>query len=271
MNPNYVLDFGSGGALTNLVASTYTSALTLSGTASIDSSASAATYSTGGITASTAGTKTLNLTGSNTGANLISSAIGDGSGAIAITKGGAGTWTLSGTGTITGSATISGIHNPGNSPGIQTFGDDLTYSGGLSIVNLEVNSYSNTNPANPNAIFDQMLVAGDLNFAATTTTNLVFSGTGSTVDWSDALWNDSQSWLVYDVTGAVSGFDNLDLNVIDWLDKDLNPFLAERPDSSFSFSNGVDGIYLNYTVVPEPSTALLGGLGILALLRRRRK
>ena len=106
VNPNYVLDFGSGGALTNLVASTYTSALTLSGTASIDSSASAATYSTGGITASTAGTKTLNLTGSNTGANLISSAIGDGSGAIAITKGGAGTWTLSGTNTFTGNIRV---------------------------------------------------------------------------------------------------------------------------------------------------------------------
>ena len=105
-NPNYVLDFGSGGALTNLVTATYTSALTLSGVASIDSSAAAATYTTGGITASSAGTKTLNLTGSNTGANLISSAIGDGSGAIAITKGGVGTWTLSGTNTFTGNIRV---------------------------------------------------------------------------------------------------------------------------------------------------------------------
>ena len=183
---------------------------------------------------------------------------------------GAGT-IFSGSGTISGSTTIQGIHNPGNSPGIQTFGDDLTYSGGASVVNLDVDSYSNMNPGNPNALFDQMLVAGDLNFAATTTVNLVFNGANSTVDWSNPLWNDSQSWLVYDVAGDVIGFDDLELNVIDWLDGNENPFLAERPDSTFSFSNEVDGIYLNYTVIPEPSTALLGGLSLFALLRRRRK
>jgi MYXO-CTERM domain-containing protein len=33
---------------------------------------------------------------------------------------------------------------------------------------------------------------------------------------------------------------------------------------------GTDGVYLNYAAVPEPSAALLGGLGLLALLRRRR-
>ena len=106
VNPNYTLDFGSGAALTNLVASTYTSALTLSGNASIDSSAAVATYTTGGITASSAGVKTLNLTGSNTGANTISSAIGNGSGTVGITKGGAGTWLLSGANTNTGATRI---------------------------------------------------------------------------------------------------------------------------------------------------------------------
>jgi hypothetical protein len=35
--------------------------------------------------------------------------------------------------------------------------------------------------------------------------------------------------------------------------------------ASFSFTSG-----LSYTIVPEPSAALLGGLGVLALLRRRR-
>jgi hypothetical protein len=32
----------------------------------------------------------------------------------------------------------------------------------------------------------------------------------------------------------------------------------------------VDDVQLNGTVAPEPSTALLGSLGVLALLRRRR-
>ena len=106
VNPNYTLDFGSGGALSNLVAATFTSPITISGNASIDSSAAVATYTTGGITASTAGTKTLNLTGSNTGLNTISSAIGDGSGTIGVSKGGPGTWILSGTNIYTGNTRV---------------------------------------------------------------------------------------------------------------------------------------------------------------------
>jgi autotransporter-associated beta strand protein len=114
VNPNYTLDFGTGSALTNTIntAIIYTSPLTLSGTASIDASQAnathTATYSTGGITASSAGAKTLNLTGSNTGANTISSAIGNGSGTIALNKGGGGTWVLSGTNTYTGNTRIDG-------------------------------------------------------------------------------------------------------------------------------------------------------------------
>ena len=34
--------------------------------------------------------------------------------------------TVSGTGTVAGNATIQGIHNPGNSPGIQTFESNLS-------------------------------------------------------------------------------------------------------------------------------------------------
>jgi autotransporter-associated beta strand protein len=108
VNPNYVLDFGEGGALTNLVTSTYTSALTLSGTATIDSSSAVATFTTGGITASTSGSKSLNLTGLNNGANTISSSIGNGSGTIGLIKGGGGNWILSGTNTYTGNTLVDG-------------------------------------------------------------------------------------------------------------------------------------------------------------------
>jgi autotransporter-associated beta strand protein len=109
VNPDYTLDFGSGSILTNLIATTYTSPLTLSGSAFMDASAQVATYTTGGITASTSGTKTLNLIGSNTGANTISSVIGDGSGVIGVTKSGLGTWILSGvSNTYTGNTLVSG-------------------------------------------------------------------------------------------------------------------------------------------------------------------
>lgn len=109
-NPNYTLDFASGAALTNLITATYTSPLTLSGTASIDASpanvAHTATFTTGGITASTAGSKTLNLTGTNITANTISSDISNGSGNIGVIKGGGGRWILSGTNTYTGKTLV---------------------------------------------------------------------------------------------------------------------------------------------------------------------
>ncbi len=109
-NPNYVLDFGSGSALTNIITATYTSPLTISGNASIDASPANAThtgtYSSGGITASTAGAKTLTITGTNTTANTISGNIGNGSGTIALNKGGGGTWVLSGTNIYTGDTRV---------------------------------------------------------------------------------------------------------------------------------------------------------------------
>ena len=151
VNPNYTLDFGNGSTLTNLVTSTYTAPITLSGNASIDSSSAVATYSTGGITASTAGAKTLTLTGSNTGANTISSVIGDGSGSLAITKTGSGTWTLSGNNTFTGGVVInSGTLKTANDSNTGALGQgNLTINGGeLSLVtNTSVNYARNTTVA----------------------------------------------------------------------------------------------------------------------------
>jgi len=43
-------------------------------------------------------------------------------------------WPSHPSGTIGGLATISGIHSPGNSPGIETFLSDLSYTGGSSQV-----------------------------------------------------------------------------------------------------------------------------------------
>ena len=181
--------------------------------------------------------------------------------------------TLSGIGTIEGNATVQGTHNAGNADaGIQTFGADLTYSGGASVVNWELSANTTTNAANPDAVFDQIEVAGNLTFSGETTVNLLFNTGTSTVDWNDTLWSTSQSWLLYDVTGSITGFDdNLTLNTTDWLDGDDVALSTIRPLGTFSMSQGVGGIYINYTVVPETSTTLLGALGALALLRRRRR
>jgi len=107
VNPDYTLDFGSGSTFQNLVTATYTSPITLSGDASLLSSTAVFTLNTGGITASTAGTKTLALTGTNAGANTVNSVIGNGSGTIAVAKTGGGSWTLAGANTYSGATTVS--------------------------------------------------------------------------------------------------------------------------------------------------------------------
>ena len=109
VNPDYTLDFGSGSKFLNLFSVTYASPITLSGDASIDASQNTRvfTLSSGGITASTAGTKTLALTGSYAGANTVGSVIGNGSGTIAVAKTGNGSWTLTGANTYSGATTVS--------------------------------------------------------------------------------------------------------------------------------------------------------------------
>ena len=73
--------------------------------------AAGAVLSIGAVTgAATAGnTTTLTLNGKNYGANVITGVIGDGSGGgqLAITKSGAGTWTLSNTNTYTGATSVT--------------------------------------------------------------------------------------------------------------------------------------------------------------------
>ena len=177
---------------------------------------------------------------------------------------------LSGSGTISGAAEIQGIHNPGNSPGIQTFGSNLSYTGGASVVNWELGLNTATQ-GDPTAVFDQIIVGGNLNFTNSTTLNLVFNGTGSGVLWSDTFWDSDQSWTLYDVAGSTSNFSNLQLTTINWLDSTgTNSFETARPDASFSLSLSGNDVLLNYTAVPEPRAALLGGIGLLMLLRRRR-
>jgi autotransporter-associated beta strand protein len=59
------------------------------------------------LNATNTGIKTLTLTGANTGNNTFSGKIANGSSTVAVTKGGAGTWTLSGANIHSGGTTLS--------------------------------------------------------------------------------------------------------------------------------------------------------------------
>jgi len=232
----------------------------------------------GSLTKSGSGTLTLSGTNTYTGTTTVSTGTllinGSTSSSSIVTV--ASTGTLGGTGTVGGATTISGTHNPGNSPGIQTFSSDLTYSGGSSVVNWELKSSTTTNAANPSAIFDTIVVNGNLDFAGATTLNLSFVPTGSNVLWSDSFWSTSKTgtggWLLYDLSGAntVSNFTNLSLASSNWPDSGSFAFNTARPGASFTVVQSGNDIYLNYTAVPEPATWVLAFSGLAFVLVARR-
>lgn len=178
---------------------------------------------------------------------------------------------LSGGGTITGDVSIAGSHTPGFSPGIQTFENNLSYTTGASITWELVDD----SLAGRGTNYDGIDVAGNLSFTGSTTLNLDFNLAGSQVDWSSTFWNADVSgesgWKIFGVTGSISGFENLTLSGIDWQDSSGLSLASARPDASFFLHQGSDGIYLNYSAVPEPSSVLVASItGALTLLRRRR-
>ena len=112
---NFVLD---GGTLQYTGAAASTDRLFTVGaaeagcTCTLDASGTGALNftNTGAIAYGTTGqTRTLGLTGTNTGANTLAPSIANnGAGAVSLTKTGVGSWTLTGNNTYTGTTTVSG-------------------------------------------------------------------------------------------------------------------------------------------------------------------
>lgn len=177
---------------------------------------------------------------------------------------------LAGSGSVDGDAVIAGLHNPGNSPGIQTFGSNLTYTTGSTILwELSANTTSNSTLA-----FDQIVVGGHLTFSGVTTLNLDFDLVGSSVNWTDTFWSSGHNWVVLDVAGITTGTGNLTLATLDWLDAGSRSLSSVRQGAFFTLNTVSDNIVLTYswTPIPEPSTYGLGAAALaLALAARRRR
>lgn len=205
------------------------------------------------------------------GTLLVNNTLGSGTGTGSVTV--ASGATLGGSGIISGPTNILGGHSPGNSPGIQDFGSDLTYSGGASTLLWELIANTAT-PGDRGTLFDGLNVGGNLDFAGATAATLTFNSAGSTVDWSDALWGSDQEWLVYQVTGTTSNDSNLGVTTENWLDSNGLGFNGAFIGSTFGFSLTGNNVFLNYnvgTVVPEPSRMVLLTLGVLGVFFRRRR
>lgn len=197
---------------------------------------------TGGITKQT-GTGTLVLKGVNTytgatavnaGTLLVNGSLASGS-AVTVDTGG----TLGGTGTVGGATTIlaGGTLAVGNSIGKMNFSQTLSLAG---ISNFEIDP---TLALGLNA--DLANVTGGVTYGGTL--NVTYGGLSSNFA-NGMLFN------LFDASAITGSFSAINLPT-------LSGGLTWQNDLA---TNG------SITVVPESSAALLGGLGMLCLLRRRR-
>jgi hypothetical protein len=173
--------------------------------------------------------------------------------------------TLSGTGNVVGSMSVAGTLSPGASPGIMTTGSQTWVNGGdYTFEMLDATGAAGTG-------FDQIQITGTLDLSSLTAGGFginLFSLSSISPDVSgDALNFDNtidQSWAILTTTGGITGFDAANFAL------SSAGFTNALGGGAFSLSATPNNLVLNFTAVPEPGAALLGGLGMLALLRRRR-
>lgn len=257
----------------------------------------------GGIISGSSGARTLTIgQGNGTGGNF-SGAIQNGSGGTtALTKTGNGTITLSGTNTYSGATLISGgtlavngslsntssvtvqtgaaLQGSGTISSAVTIQGNGTLASGNSIESLgtgaltfNANStlaYEINNDAAAGVAGDLTFVTGNLTLALTNDSILSLTelGTGS--------WTVGEKLTLISYTGTWNG------GLFDFLGTDLaddSQFVFSGATWLFNYNDTVEGTnytsdssgsFVTMTVIPEPSIALLGGFGLLFLLRRRR-
>jgi autotransporter-associated beta strand protein len=278
---------------------TTVTALTLGGLSGNKNLASIFTTTSGGYSAVTA--LTLNP---GTGASPVYTAvIADGAAGMSLTKTGAGTQTLSGanlytgptsinagtllvngstasastvtvgsvatlggTGVIGGILNVSGTLAPGTS--IETLG-----SGDLSFASGSTFAYEMNSSVAPATGADLMKVTGNLSFDGTVTITL------DDIAVADTPFAQGTVLSLLNYTGTWdSGLFTLGGNELadgEVFTQGLNTWQISYDDATGGlnfpgeYAGGSDS-FVNLLAVPEPSTALLSGLSLLAFLRRRR-
>jgi autotransporter-associated beta strand protein len=169
---------------------------------------------------------------------------------------------LEGTGTITGGLALNagGALSAGdNGVGTLTLGGSSTFTGGSTLLQLDMNNATGTAGAD----WDLISVA-NLTLAATagSAINISLAGNPGGFDSSTPY-----TWVFASAGAPITGFDSSGFTV------QTTSFTPDTGGGSFAVQMIGNDLALVFTPVPEPSTLALGalGLGALVLAGRRRK
>jgi autotransporter-associated beta strand protein len=223
---------------------------------------SAITDSGGETTLDKATSGTVTLTGTNTftggttvyAGTLLVNGLNNGGGSVHVSDGS----TLGGTGEVTGALTVTGILSPGVTLG--------TFSSGALTMN-------------PGGTFYYQAINNGATGADLMRVNGALSLTEALLDLNGAdlglnIWDlgDKLTLISYEGLGLTAGFTGYDDDTV--YNFGSNQWLFNYNDSlaggNFNL-NATGDQFITLTVVPEPGAALLGSLGLLALLCHRRK
>lgn len=248
------------------------------------------------------GARPIYLGGTGTGGNAFQTSL---SGTRTVTKRGTGTWILEGTNTYTGATSVASgtlaingtlgntsttiettgtLQGSGSSTGSVTVKSGGTLAPGNSIESLGVGALSFEGGSSyayelqTNLYGTTPGVAGDLTYSSSTLS--ITNGAILTLDdlaTSTALLDGSKLTLISSI-GAWNGglFTYLGNTLADDSTFTLgaNQWLFNYNDltGGFNYTGDTTGAtsFVTMTVVPEPEAALLGGIGMIILLRRRR-
>jgi fibronectin-binding autotransporter adhesin len=209
---------------------------------------------TGSFTQAGGGTTTLSLTNTYSGATTVSSGtlIVNGSISTSVLTTVQTGATLGGSGTV-GALTINsgGFFSPGNSPGITTVNGNYTQNGQL---NMELTGLTAGTQHDQVNVIGSATLGGLLNITS-------FTGSYALNDLIFILLNDSADSITGTFTGLAQGATVTTHGGFDW----QISYIGNSGGNTF-----IGGNDIVLMAVPEPRAALLGGIGMLMLLRRRR-